>query len=343
MQLPDPVYSTMGSHIIVAPGSINIDLILRTDVLKGPKTFRGQYSESQGGKGSNQAIAARRSGVTHDVFLLGAVGQDRWGDDALATLGDAAVNTRFVRRDGAAPTGVVMEYLYADGEVTIGLEPGANDQVTVDDVERARPWIENASILLAQIETPIDTVDHALRLARSAGVPTCLDPSVVPTAEPQRRRLFDKLLPNVDLLAPNRSEAQQLTGLAVTDDDSAAACARRLLEHVPIVVLTRGADGAVIARGDDLQYIRGLDVEGIDGGAAGDTFRGALGLALAERLLPPAKSLVELPFDMLVEAGHFANAAAAICVTRPGACESIPTRDQIDALLASDVAREGGA
>ncbi len=328
--------------MIVAPGSINIDLILRTDVLKGPKTFRGQYRESQGGKGSNQAIAARRASVTHDVFLVGAVGQDRWGDGALAALDDAAVNTRFVRRDTRAPTGVVMEYLYADGEVTIGLEPGANDQVTVDDVEQARPCIEKASILLAQIETPIDTVDHALRLARSAGVSTCLDPSVVPTAQSQRRQLFDNLLPNVDLLAPNRSEAQQLTGLAITDDESAVACARRLLEHVPIVVLTRGADGAVITRGDDLHYIRGLDVNGIDGGAAGDAFRGALGLALAERLLPHTKSLADLPFDTLIEAVHFANAAAAICVTRPGACESIPTRDQINALLAAKVTGEGG-
>ena len=126
----------MGSHIVIAPGSINVDLILRTDVLKGPKTFRGCYSESQGGKGSNQAIAARRAGEGRHVYLVGAVGKDPWGEQALAALRDAGVDTCYVRRDATATTGVVMEYLYADGEITIGLEPGANDRVGVDDIER---------------------------------------------------------------------------------------------------------------------------------------------------------------------------------------------------------------
>lgn len=306
----------MGSHIVIAPGSINVDLILRTDVLKGPKTFRGRYSESQGGKGSNQAIAARRAGDGRQVYLLGAVGQDSWGRQALAALRDAGVDTRCVRRDATAPTGVVMEYLYADGEVTIGLEPGANDRVSVDAVE------------------------HTLRLARAAGVVTCLDPSVVPVADAERRRLFDDILPHVDLIAPNRSEAEELTGISVDDDDSAVAAARSLLNHVPVVVLTRGVDGALVARADETRFVRGFVVDSIDGGAAGDTFRGALGLALAEARETDALPLTDLPFDALVDAARFANAAAAICVTRAGACGSIPTRPEITTQLASGTYRE---
>ncbi|MEE2832844.1 MAG: ribokinase [Candidatus Latescibacterota bacterium] len=325
----------MGSHIVIAPGSINVDLILRTDVLKGPKTFRGCYSESQGGKGSNQAIAARRAGEGRHVYLVGAVGKDPWGEQALAALRDAGVDTCYVRRDATATTGVVMEYLYADGEVTIGLEPGANDRVGVDDIERARSWIESAALLLAQIENPLDTVEHTFRMARAAGVATCLDPSVVPVVDTERRRLFDDVLPHVDLLAPNRSEAEELADIPVDDDDSAVAAAKWLLDHVPVVVLTRGAEGALVARGDEIRFVRGLSVDSIDGGAAGDTFRGALGLALAEARDAHALPLTDLPFDVLVDAARFANAAAAICVTRPGACESIPTREEITARLAS--------
>jgi ribokinase len=330
----------MGTHIVIAPGSINVDLILRTDVRKGPKTFRGRYAESQGGKGSNQAIAARRAGNGRVVCLVGAVGQDPWGEQALTALRDAGVDTRHVRCDPTAPTGIVMEYLYVDGEVTIGLEPGANDCVTVDDVELARPTIEGAGLLLGQIENPLAAVENAFRLARDAGTATCLDPSVVPVEDVQRRRLFDSILPLVDLLAPNRSEAAELTGIPVTDDETALGAARRLLQHVPIVVLTRGADGALVAHDDDTCFVRGLDVNGIDGGAAGDTFRGALALALAEAMETHSLSLAGLPFGVLADAVHFANAAAAICVTRPGACPSIPLREEIDAMLLSATAQE---
>jgi ribokinase len=330
----------MDGHIVIAPGSINVDLILRTDVHKGPKTFRGRYSESQGGKGSNQAIAARRAAADgRAVYLLGAVGQDTWGEQSLQALRDADVDVRFIRSDGVS-TGVVMEYLYADGEVTIGLEPGANDTVTVADVERARPVIEDAALLLGQIETPIDTVQHAFVVARSAEVSTCLDPSVVPPTEAGRRQLFEHILPLVDLIAPNRSEAEELTGIRVTDDGSARLAAQCLLDHVPVVVLTRGADGALVARGGDVDCVRGLEVNAIDGGAAGDTFRGALALAAAEAQQAHGPSLTELPFGALVEAVRFANAAASICVTRAGACPSIPVREEIFSQLAAAVPRK---
>lgn len=325
----------MGGHIVIAPGSINVDLILKTDVLRGPKTFQGRYCESQGGKGANQAVAARRASVgDRGVHLLGCVGDDDWGAQSLASLRAAGVDTGLVRTTDRCRTGVVMEYLYGDGEVTIGLGLGANDEVRVADVDAARSVIEDAALLMTQIENPLDAVTHALGVARDAGVVTFLDPSVVPEGD-RRRRLDAEVLPRVDIIAPNRSEAQALSGIGVVDDDSALAAAHALAAQASVVVLTRGGDGAVLVRGDEARIVRGLTVAAIDGGAAGDTFRGALGTALVEAMESANVGLAGLAFDALVHAVRFANAAAALCVTRPGAYPAIPLRAEIDTMMES--------
>lgn len=337
----------MGSHLIVAPGSINVDLILKTDVLKGPKTFQGAYTESQGGKGSNQAIAARRaatgraiahingSAADRLVYLVGCVGDDPWGDAALQVLNDTGVCTDHVRVDPTIRTGVVMEYLYGDGEVTIALDLGANARVTPRAIDTAGDLIDSAALLLAQIENPLQALAHAVSRAARAGVPTMLDPSVIPAEAGERQRLFNTVIPHIDIIAPNRSEALALTGVAITDDASALAAATALREHAGIVLITRGADGALITRGDDHHFVRRLPVHAQDGGAAGDTFRGAWALALVEALEAADGALADLPFDALVKATHFGNAAAALCVSRAGAAPSIPWRQEIDALLVS--------
>ncbi|MFH1569824.1 MAG: PfkB family carbohydrate kinase [Gemmatimonadota bacterium] len=332
----------MGSHIAVAPGSINIDLILKTDVLRGPKTFRGDYTESQGGKGSNQAVAARlASDHRREVYLLGCVGRDAWGAQALDKLRAAGVNTELVRVTEACRTGVVMEYLYGDGEVTIGLGLGANGEVTVADVEGAGEVIGSAVVHLCQIESPIAAVERALSLARAGGAATVLDPSVVPAPGPDRDRLFERLLPLVDVLAPNRSEAQALTGVAVDGDASAREAAAALLRHAPVALITRGRDGALVARGSQCEMVRGLRVDALDGGAAGDTFRGAFCAALAEALQRRGGRLADLAFSELVAAAELANAAAALCVTRPGAYPSIPGREEIEVFRRTAVPRPG--
>jgi ribokinase len=332
----------MKPPLVVAPGSINVDLILKTTSLKGPKTFHGDYAESQGGKGSNQAIAARRAGTDdRDVYLVGCVGQDEWGGQALQVLRSSGVYTDYVRIHPQIRTGVVMEYLYGDGEVTIALDLGANAAVNTHDITTAGPHIESAAMLLAQIETSLDALESALRRAHMAGVPTMLDPSIVPAAGSDRRRLLDEILPLIDLIAPNRSETQSLTDIDVTDDASALRAAAQLHERVPMVVITRGADGAVISRADEHHILRGHVVDAIDAGAAGDTFRGALACALAEALEAeqgPADGLAHLPFPALVAAAQFANAAAALCVTRVGAAPSIPHRHEIENLLRSQSA-----
>lgn len=324
----------MGGHIAVAPGSINIDLILKTGSLKGPKTFRGQYAESLGGKGSNQAVAARlASGQQRPVYLLGCVGRDAWGAQALEKLRARGVDTHHVRVTDAAPTGVVMEYLYGDGEVTIGLGLGANTEVTAADVEAARPMIESAAVLLCQIENPIESVVRALELGRAGGAVTFLDPSVVPDPGPDRDRLFEHILPHVAIVAPNRSEALALTGVSVEDDASALEATRALLARVSVVIVTRGRDGALVVCGDDHYFARGHRVTAIDGGAAGDTFRGAFCTALTETMERQDSGLDGLAFEDLCGALEFANAAAALCVTGSGAYPSIPEREEIDAFV----------
>jgi len=322
----------MGSHLCIAPGSINIDLILRTDILKGPKTFKGDFAESQGGKGCNEAVSIRRSSnLERDVYLVGCVGDDTWGHQALDKLQAIGVNTDYIKVTRECATGVVLEYLFADGEVTIGLGLGANNEMTIADVDAAGDVITNASILLTQIESPIEVVEHSLELARSSNVITFLDPSVVPEPGEDRNRLFERILPNVDIVAPNRSEALALTGVAIEDTSTALEAAEILLKAVDIAIITLGKNGALIARQRNYHIVPGIDVNSIDAGAAGDTFRGAFCEALAEILDEKDETLDGLGFEDLGKAAETANYAAALCVTRSGAYPSIPTGSEIQA------------
>ena len=321
----------MGSHICVAPGSINIDLILKTDTLKGPKSFKGVYTESQGGKGLNQAAAARLAGGPEaEVVLVGCVGRDGRGDQALAELRARGVNADLTTVTDAAPTGVVLGYLYGDGEVTIGLGLGANSQLAVADIDRAGEVIRGARVLMSQIESPIEVVEHSIRMAKANGAITFLDPSVVPQEGEDRERLFHEILPHVDILAPNRSEALALTGMSVADTSDAMAAAEILLEHVGVALITMGPNGALVHRGRDYHVVPGLPVNAIDATAAGDTFRGAFCAALAKVSAPLEPGVGGIPFEDLGAAAEFANAAAALGVTRSGACPSIPTRAEIE-------------
>ena len=324
----------MGGHICIAPGSINIDLILKTNILKGPKTFRGHYSESQGGKGANEAVAiSLASNETRDVYLVGCVGKDEWGRQALEKLQAKGVKTDFIKITDCCRTGVVVEYLYGDGQVDIGIDLGANNELTMKDIDNASQIIQNAKIHLTQIENPIDVVEHSIRLAKLNGVPTLLDPSVVPEEKNERKLLFDKILPNVDILAPNRSEAKALTGVTIQDKHCALAAAEILLKEVDTVIITMGWEGALVAHDENYHIVPGIKVNSIDGGAVGDTFRGVFCEALVEILEEKKQILDDISFEYLVQATEFANYAAALGITRPGAYPSIPTRTEIEEFI----------
>ena len=221
-----------------------------------------------------------------------------------------------VVRDSTHPSGVALIFVGSDGENSIAVAGGANQELSKRDVAAARGLITRARILLLQLETPLPAVAAAARLARRAGVEVILNPA---PACP----LPDALLRDVSRLTPNETEASLLTGCRVSSITSAAKAARILqMRGVGTVIVTLGAKGAFVATRERAQLVPGFRVKAVDTTAAGDVFNGALAVRLAEG-------------SPLIEAVRFAHAAAAISVTRPGAQPSIPTRREILAMLRS--------
>ena len=295
---------------IVVVGSANTDLVVRVSNLPRPgeTVIGGTFASVGGGKGANQAVAAARAGGS--TTFIAKLGADAMGDAAVAAFAADGIDTTFITRDPATPSGVAFILVDDRGENSIAVAAGANDRLLPADVDRAGAAIRAADILLVQLEIPLETVRHAVALAHAAGVPVILNPAPA-------RPLDPGLLAQVAILTPNETEAELLTGLAVTDERSAASAAGRLLAAGPqSAVITLGGRGAVVSEAAATDHVAGHVVTPVDTVAAGDVFNGCLAVAIAE-----GKSLVE--------ASRFANAAAAIAVTRQGAQASAPRRDEI--------------
>ncbi|MGX9346906.1 ribokinase [Microbacterium sp. KNMS] len=291
---------------IVVLGSANMDLVTRQPRLPEPgETMAGSdFSTGAGGKGLNQAVAARRAGA--DVAFAGAVGDDGFGRELRAFLEGERIATAALRTS-AAPTGIAQVSVLDGGENSIVIVAGANGEEELTDGDRA--LIASAAALVVQLERPLALVERALAAGRQAEALTVLTPAPV-DAEAAR------LLPLVDILVPNESEALALSG--ASDVETAA---RRLSEQASTVIVTRGSAGALIARGGDIvAAVPAHEVEAVDTTGAGDTFVGVLVAWLTRGE----------PLEAAVEA---ATAAAAIAVTRPGAAPAMPTREEIDAAL----------
>jgi len=301
---------------IVVVGSSNTDMVVRVPRIPGPgeTVIGGDFVMAAGGKGANQAVACARAGAR--VSLVARVGDDDFGRRALASFCDAGVNTDCVVTDDAAPSGVALIFLDQVGENTIAVAAGANMRLTPADVEAAGEVIETADCLLLQLEVPLDAVHRAVEIAYAAGTLVLLDPAPAPAAA-----LPTDLLAHVDVLTPNRSEAGVLVGHEVDSVDDACRAAEELRRKGPgRVVITLGRQGSLACE-DQCVQVPGLDVEAIDAVGAGDAFSAALAVALAEG-------------RDFAEACRFATAAAASAVTKLGAQPSMPTRAEIEALLA---------
>jgi ribokinase len=299
---------------VVVVGSSNTDMILRLARIPGPgeTLLGGQFATAAGGKGANQAVAARRAGGR--VAFVARLGRDSMGDEALAGFRREGVDVSRVVRDRSRPSGVALIFVGADGENSIGVAGGANQRLTPGDVAAARTTIARSRVLLLQLETPLASVAAAARIARKSKVTVILNPAPA-------QALPRALLRNVSLLTPNEHEASLLTGVRVTGAASAAKAARILISRgVGTVIVTLGAQGALVATRAGSRFVPGFSVRAVDSTAAGDVFNGALAVSLAEDAA-------------LHDAVRFAHAAAAISVTRPGAQPSIPTRREIDRLL----------
>jgi ribokinase len=299
---------------ILVVGSSNTDMIIKLDRIPRPgeTILGGAFVTAAGGKGANQAVGAARAGG--QVTFIARVGQDMFGDQAVAGFATDGINVDHVSRDKTNPSGVALIFVAKDGENSIAVAGGANAKLSPADVRKAKAAFADASVLVMQLEIPLESVQAAADLAVKDGVRVILNPA---PAQP----LPDKLLKCVSILTPNETEAELLTGIAVTDTASAAVAAAKLRARgVQTVIITLGARGAFVATESGGQLVSGFKVEAVDTTAAGDIFNGALAVALAEGK----------PLDQAVRFGH---AAAAISVTRLGAQPSAPTRREIEKFL----------
>ena len=277
----------------------------------GETVLGGDFRQLAGGKGANQAVAAARAGGM--VAMVGCVGDDQRGRDAVEVLRGDGVEVSQIHRLSTAASGVALIVVDAGGQNSIAVAPGANARLTPAIVRQAEPLIAAAEVVLVQLEVPLDAVVETARIAAGHGVRVILDPA---PAQP----LPDALWRHLALITPNVTEAAALTGREIRDQADARAVAGILLERgVESAIVTLGADGVLVATRQTKTMIAGLAVEAVDTTAAGDTFAGALAARLAEGA------------DLL-DASRFANAAAAMAVTRMGAQSSVPTRDEITRL-----------
>ncbi|MBN3191125.1 ribokinase [Pectobacterium brasiliense] len=299
---------------LVVLGSINADHILNLEQFPRPgETVLGeQYSVAFGGKGANQAVAAGRSGA--DIAFIACVGEDDIGTRICQQLSKDNIDVSAVEAISGETTGVALIFVNADAENMIAINAGANAAVTPDYLHRYQQHIIDASALLMQLESPLDTVIAAAKLAHENQTKVILNPAPA-------RELPDELLSLVNMITPNETEAQFLTGITVETEDDAARAAQVLHDKgIETVLITLGSRGVWLSENGQGQRIPGYRVKAVDTIAAGDTFNGALVTALLEN--KPMSSAVK-----------FAHAAAAIAVTRRGAQPSVPWREEIDAFL----------
>ncbi len=296
---------------ILVVGSLNADLVVRAPHFPSPgETISGEdLAIIPGGKGANQAVAAARQEA--QVSMLGRVGSDSFGPTLTDNLQQNHVDTTYVLTDSSA-TGTAIIVVDANGQNSIVLSPGANGKVAPADVD-AFPF-RDVDMLLLQFEIPLETVIHATSLARQNGLRVILNPAPA-------RPIPNSLLADVDILVPNESELQLLSGQPVTDTDSAKSAAQALLEKgVKTVIVTLGANGALLVTDEKTTHVPTFKVEVVDTTAAGDAFIGGLAAAL-------------LKGKPLEEAVRYGNASGALAATKFGAQPSLPSRDEVERLL----------
>jgi ribokinase len=299
---------------VLVVGSANVDYTVQVPRLPRPgeTVSDGSLFINHGGKGANQALAARRLGA--DVRLLAAVGDDAAGRGLREALAAAGVDVKGVALTTLAATGTALIVVDSSGRNQIAVAPGANRTLDVEQASARSEDFTWAQVVMCQLEIPVATARWVLQTARSRGLTTILNPAPLPDTELDFLEL-------VDYLTPNEGEAERLAGARVNDPESAAEAAAILRSRgVGTVIVTLGEGGALARTGDRVLHVPAVPVDVVDTTGAGDAFNGALAVAVG----------YGHPLD---QALHFANAAAALTCTRRGAQASLPTLEEVERLL----------
>ena len=303
------------SKPIVVVGSYNVGLFIKGERLpsKGETVIGDAFYEGAGGKGSNQALCTAKMGGK--VHFIGCVGADRFGQDACALYDRMGISREFVTIDASTHSGISFVIIDAHGDNLIAVALGANNLLAPQHIDRARPLIRESAMLACQLEGPLVTFAYALQMARSLGVTTFLDPAPA-------RPLPAEVYRHTDIIAPNESEAQILTGIAVDTLENAAKAGRVLLSRgVGAAIIKLGGRGCLYVTKQGERHFPAVKVEVVDVTGAGDAFAGGLLVALTEG-------------KPIVEAIQFATCVAGLSVTRVGVVNALPERAEADALFA---------
>jgi ribokinase len=295
---------------IIVAGSSNTDMVLKVPRIPAPgETILGtEFFIIPGGKGANQAVAAARTGS--EVIFIACVADDSMGMQSIENYTQDGINTSFIKIQKGTHSGVALINVSDEGENCITVAPGANKQLLPKDIRKARESFHGASVVLAQLEIPIETVEEIADTARSLNIPFILNPA--PAA-----KLSPELLNKITVITPNETEAALLTLDMDISPDNIPAMASYLHDAgVNTVIITLGSKGVFVKSVDFTGFISGFKVTAVDTTAAGDVFNGALASGLARKW--PLKEAID-----------YAQKAAAISVTRLGAQPSAPLDEEI--------------
>ena len=299
---------------VVIVGSAGIDMVIKTDHLPAPgeTVLGGTFFMNPGGKGANQAVAAAR--LNGYVTFICKTGNDIFfGQKAAVIFGKEGINCNYLLSHNDLPSAVALITVDKNAENCIVVAPGANATFLAADLVHAIPVIEEAAVVLLQLEIPLTTVEYVVGLAAAKNIKVVLNPAPAIA-------LSDDLLKNISILTPNETEAEILTGIKVSDMDSAEKAARALHNKgVTTVIITLGSMGALVYHEDIFTHIPAMKVAATDTTAAGDVFCGALVVAITEG-------------KNISEATEFACKAASLSVTKLGAQASAPYRHEVDGI-----------
>jgi ribokinase len=300
-------------HNILVVGSMNADLVVRSPRFPKPgETISGEDLQIiPGGKGANQAVAAVRQGAS--VSIVGRVGNDSFGPELINNLQRNNVDTSHVQTDSQAATGTATIIVDANGQNSIVLSPGGNGKVSPADVDGVS--FSNYKLLLLQLEIPIETVLAAARRGRESGLRVVLNPAPA-------RSLPEELISLSDFIVPNEPELSLLTDQPVNNLESAEKAAKLLLDRgVQNVIVTLGANGALIVNKEITKHIPSFKVDVVDTTAAGDAFIGGFASAILQN-------------KSLEEAVRYGCACGALATTKFGAQPSLPTKEEVERFIA---------